>query len=344
MPNSAKVAVYGLGSIGQDLCGVLLDKEAFELRGAVDIDPDLVGEDIGSVIGRDPVGIEVTDSHEELHANEEIDASIVTTTSFFDGVKPVVEDCIRAGTDVISTSEELFFPTPEHESAAAEIDDLATEHGVTVVSGGMNPGFIFDVLPVSLSGVCIDVDHIKATRFANLSPYHTAQSRFGAGLPLEEYRNRLTSGEIQTHVGMEESLRMIESALGVEYDEITEFQEPIIASERRETPYIEIPEGTVAGINQKAYGIIDDVVFVSLEVTVEAVDVNEEVDAQDEIHISGTPDIDVAVEPPFRSVEGTVGHTINTVPRAMEAEPGYKNLKDLPLIGAVVGDFESITE
>jgi 4-hydroxy-tetrahydrodipicolinate reductase len=344
MAKSAKVAVYGLGSVGRDLCEVLLDKDAFELRGAVDINPEMVGEDVGTVVGRDAVGIEVTDSHDDLHAAEDIDVSLVTTTSFFEGVKPLVEECIRAGTDVVSTSEELFFPTPEHEEGAAEIDALAKEHGVTVVSGGMNPGLVFDVLPVTLSGVCIDVDHIKATRFANLSPYDTAQSRFGAGLPLEEYRTQLTNGEIQTHVGMEESLRMVESALGIEYDDIYELQEPIIASERRETPYIEIPAGTVAGIRQKAYGIIDDVAFVSIEVTVEAIDVNEETSHKDEIHISGTPDIDLAVEPSFQSIEGTIGRTINTVPRAMQADPGYKSLKDLPLIGATIGDFESLME
>lgn len=57
--NSVKMAVYGLEGISRDLCDILLNKEAFELRGAVDIDPDIIGEDVRTVIGRGSVRIEV---------------------------------------------------------------------------------------------------------------------------------------------------------------------------------------------------------------------------------------------------------------------------------------------
>lgn len=336
MSDTVSVAVYGLGSIGTHLSDVLIDKDGFELQGAVDIDPEIVGTELGEVLDREPVGITVTDDHEQLHSGHDIDVSLITTTSFFDEVRPLVEQCIQAGTDIVSTSEEMFFPTPDREDVAAELDSLAKEHGVTVVGTGMNPGFIFDSLPLLLSSVCTDVSHIQAERFANLSPYETAQSRFGAGLPLEEYRERLQNDEIQTHVGMEESLRGLEYGLGIVYDEIQEHQEPIIATEDRETPYIEIPAGTVAGIRQRAFGIIDDVVFASLEVTVEAIDNDVEKTGRDQLRISGTPEFEVTVDPSFKSVEGTTGRSINIIPQVLEANPGYKSVFDLPSPAAVV--------
>ena len=45
------------------------------------------------------------------------------------------------------------------------------ESGVTVLGTGINPGFIMDLLVITLTGACIDVDSIKAERINNLSPF-----------------------------------------------------------------------------------------------------------------------------------------------------------------------------
>lgn len=347
MSFNGNVAVYGLGTVGKVLCGEMLDRDGFNLSGVVDIDPDLVGQDIGHVLDREDSGIEITDDHDTLHDEHDVDLAFVTTTSFFEGVRPVIEDCIRAGCDIVSTSEELFYPRPEHRDAAGEIDDLAKEYGVTVVSQGVNPGFIFDYLPAVVSGLCLDIDHIHVQRCAIGEEYETARSRFGQGLPLREYRRRLSNGKIQTHAGMEESMVMLGDSLGVEFDEIKELQEPILAADDRETPYVEISKGTVAGLKQQAYGIIDDVAFVSLEVNVGILkpeDKGAPNELADNLRISGTPNLDLTFDPIIDSLSGTSARTINTVPVVVNADPGYTHLGELPPATAMVGGIDKFVD
>lgn len=347
MSFNGNVAVYGLGTVGEVLCEKMLDRDGFTLSGVVDINPDLVGQDIGHVLDREETGVTITDNHDALHEEHDIDVAFVTTTSFFESVRPVIEDCIRVECDIVSTSEELFYPRPEHRNAADEIDELAKEHGVTVVSQGVNPGFIFDYLPATISGLCHDIDHIHVQRCAIGEEYKTARSRFGQGLPLREYRKRLSNGDIQTHAGMEESMVMLGDSLGVEFDEIKELQEPVLAADDRETPYVEVPEGTVAGLKQQAYGIIDDVAFVSLEVYVGILkpeDKGAPDELEDNIRISGEPNLDVVFDPIIDSLPGTSAHTINMVPVVVNADPGYKHLGELPPATAMVGSVDEFVD
>ncbi|MBB1586595.1 MAG: dihydrodipicolinate reductase, partial [Propionibacterium sp.] len=54
-----RVAQWGLGAMGQGVAKVILAKEGLELVGAFDISPDLVGKDVGEVLGVAPAGVKV---------------------------------------------------------------------------------------------------------------------------------------------------------------------------------------------------------------------------------------------------------------------------------------------
>jgi 4-hydroxy-tetrahydrodipicolinate reductase len=323
--------VYGFGTAGRRLCSELLDDEGFDLRGVVDIDPDLTGRDVGAALGREVVNVEIS-SHDDVHAAEPADVSFVLTTSYLEEVLPVVKAAIRVGTNVVTTSEELFYPVPAYESEFDELDSLAREHGVSVLGQGMNPGFIMDLLPATVSGICIDVDYLRAVRTANLAPYDTARTRFGAGLPVAEYRDRLSKGEIQTHVGLEQSLHFLADAFELEFDDVVTIQRPIIADKPRQTPHVDIPAGTVAGIRQQAAAVIDGISRIDLELRVEAFDEDGDRAGQDGIYVDGTPNVDLTVEPSISSVESTIGHTINAASAVIDSPPGYRTLLDLPVI------------
>jgi 4-hydroxy-tetrahydrodipicolinate reductase len=146
---------------------------------------------------------------------------------------------------------------------------------------------------------------------------------------------------------MEESMLMLGDSLGVEFDEIEELQEPVLASDYRETPYVEIEEGTVAGLKQQAYGIIDDVAFVSMEVYVGIIkpeDKGAPDKLADNLRISGEPNLDVTFDPIIDSLPGTAARTINTVPVVINADPGYKHLGELPPSTAMVGGIDEFVE
>ncbi|MCG4587150.1 NADP-binding protein, partial [Anaerosalibacter bizertensis] len=112
-------------------------------------------------------------------------------------------------------AEEMAYPQAQEPELAAKLNEIARENGVTILGTGINPGLIMDLLVVALTGACIDVDHIKAERVNNLSPFGPAvMSEQGVGITEEEFNSRVKDGSLAGHVGFPESVNMISDALG----------------------------------------------------------------------------------------------------------------------------------
>ena len=54
---NVKVVSFGIGVIGRRLAEHLLSKRDVEIVGAIDIDPNKVGKDLGEVLGRKKLGV-----------------------------------------------------------------------------------------------------------------------------------------------------------------------------------------------------------------------------------------------------------------------------------------------
>ena len=85
--NEIKVLLYGLGDMGRRIAKAVLQKDGFEIVGAVDIFEGIVGKDLGEVLdlGK-PVGVIVTDDVESLLLGIEANIAIITTTSYLKDV------------------------------------------------------------------------------------------------------------------------------------------------------------------------------------------------------------------------------------------------------------------
>ena len=109
-----------------------------------------------------------------------------------------MEKCLKAGTNVVSTSEELAFPHRKEPRMSAQLDRLAKANSVTVLATGVNPGFLMDTWPLLMTGVCQQVKHIKAVRVQDASPRRGPfQKKIGAGCTLEEFKDRVAKGTLR---------------------------------------------------------------------------------------------------------------------------------------------------
>jgi hypothetical protein len=146
----------GCGPIGQQVVAILAERSGFELVGAIDIDPEKEGQDLGLLSGTRQLGVEISSDPQSILA---LDAEIVilTTSSALTALQPQLELCIKAGKSVISTCEELAFPFDTQPDLADSIDRLAKDHQVAVLGTGVNPGFLMDALAVFLTSVCRSV-------------------------------------------------------------------------------------------------------------------------------------------------------------------------------------------
>ncbi len=338
MENEVSVVLFGLGPMGKLIAHGLLEKKGLRIVGAVDISKDIVGKDLAEVLelpGK--FGVEVTDDAETLLSNLSPDIAVLATSSFVKSIYPQIETCLKAGVNVISTCEELTFPYYRNPQLSREIDWLAKKNGVTVLGTGINPGYLMDSLPIVITGACNKVDSIKVTRMMDSSkrriPY---QKKIGTGLTPKEFRKLIDEKKITGHVGLEESISMIASALGWELDEIKTLPpEPVISEKETKTPYTTVKPGNAAGLKSVSHGIRNGKPVITLEFISHA-GVTEEYDS---ITVEGTPRVEQKIIGGVNGDAGTVDVIVNMIPKVLTVEPGLVTMKDLPLPSATTEDF-----
>lgn len=323
------VIIYGCGVMGKRVAQALAVKRSLDVVGAVDIDPDLVGKDLGELF--DPsqeTGITIEKEAEDLFSRVEAQAVVLTTTSHLTSVFPQVEQCVKAGLNVISTCEELSYPWKRDPELARKIDDLAREKGVSVTGTGINPGFLMDTLPLIMTAPCLDVKSVKVIRMMDSSKRRLPfQQKIGTGLTQREFQQKMEEKMITGHVGLLESIHMIASGLGWDLDEAVELPpEPMIDEKETQTAVGIVQPGDVIGLTSLAYGRKRGQDVISLEFTAHA-GVDEEFD---EIQITGEPNIRQKIMGGVHGDIGTVAVTINSIPRVVAVPPGLVLMKDLP--------------
>src|SRR5881394_3836920 len=226
------VAQYGIGPIGAEIARLLLTKPWIKLVAAIDIDPNKSGKDVGDVIGHgSPVGVKVT-----RDLNVKCDVVCHSTGSRLGDVKGQLVDLLSRGAHVVSTCEELSFPldVPIRE----ELQQVARAHNVTLLGTGVNPGFVMDKLPLTVTSVCQSIESVQIIRIQNASTRREPlQRKVGAGMTVAEFRSAVAAGKIK-HMGLRESLMMVANGLGVELESVTDEKiDPIVADREITTQY-----------------------------------------------------------------------------------------------------------
>ncbi len=322
--------LYGAGVIGCRIANFLLDKEGIKIVGVVDIAKDKVGKDLGEILGIEKrIGVSVTDDADTLFSKVKADIVVHTTTSYLKDTYPQIAGCIKAGLNVVSTCESLSWPYLTEPDLAKKLDDLAKEHGVSILGTGINPGYLMDTLPITLSGACQEVRKIEVTRMMDSGKRRIPfQKKIGTGLSPEEFRKRIDEGIITGHVGLVESIAMVAAALAWELDEIKELPpEAVIAEEEITTPYTTVKPGNAAGLKSVAYGAKGGEKLITLNFIANAA-VKEEYDS---VTIDGVPPINEKIIGGVHGDYGTIAVTTNMIPKVINAPPGLYTMKDLPV-------------
>jgi 4-hydroxy-tetrahydrodipicolinate reductase len=326
MSDNIRVIQYGLGPIGSAVARHVVERARLELVAGVDIDPAKVGQDVGEVIGLDrSLGFTVAESLAATGA--EADVVLHTTSSYFDLFKGQIIEILEAGLDIVSTAEELSFPWLANAERAAEVDALARRVGKTVLSTGVNPGFLMDSLPLNLTAICQRVDRIEVTRVINASTRRGPfQAKIGSGLSVEAFEAKMAAGRMG-HVGLPESMDMVFDTLGVRLAGYESDVEPVVAEETVKTDFFEVAPGQVRGLKQVARGYSDAGEFMTLTF-IAALDAG---DDGDTISISGVPDLVVRLKGTNGDL-ATVAIAVNAIRRVSEAAPGLVTMRDLPIV------------
>ncbi len=328
---NVKVVSYGVGVIGRRLASHLLTKDGVEIVGAVDINPQIVGKDLGEVLGDDNLGVVISDDGDKVLSMTKPDIVCHTTMSHLKQTFSQFEQILSHGVNCVSTCEELSYPYDTEEGAeyAEKLDKLAKENGCTLLGTGINPGFLMDTLPIVLTGPCTRVEDIYITRQMDASTRRIPfQKKIGAGLTVEEFKKKIEHHEITGHVGLEQSIKMISDALGWELDEIkVEPVEPVVLDHDAASDAIKVPKGNNAGSKQMAYGIKGGKAVITMDFKA-YIGAPEEFDS---VVVKGEPPINEKISPCVHGDYGTIAMTSNMIPHVINSVSGFKTMKDLPL-------------
>ncbi len=332
MVTKARVVEYGCGPIGCSVVRLACQRPDIEVVGAIDINEKLVGCDLGEVSNFNrKLGVSISDQADVVLSETKPDLVFLTTSSSLKRIYPQLEHCVKAGANVVSTCEELPYPYRKDPTTSAEVDRMAKANNVTVLATGVNPGFVMDVWPLFMTGVCQQVRQIKVKRVQDASPRRGPfQKKIGAGCTRGEFDERVASGTLR-HVGLAESVAMIASGLGWELDDIAENIEPIIAKAQVKTDFVTVAPGQVAGVRQVGRGVRkgEDLIILEFEASVGAPE------SYDAVYITGIPDMEVVIKGGTHGDIATAAMVVNSVHRVMEAPPGLITMKDLPVVSAL---------
>ncbi len=332
MVTKVRAVQYGCGPIGCSVVRFASQRPDIELVGAIDIDKNLVGRDLGEVAGLSKkLGVVISDQADGVLSQTKPDVVFLTTASSLKVIYPQLEGCLTAGVNVVSSCEELSYPYRKAPQLSAEIDRIAKANNVTVLATGINPGFLMDAWPLFMTGVCQQVEQIKVVRIQNASPRRGPfQKKIGAGCTLEEFKERVDAGTLR-HVGLAESIAMIASGLGWELDQIAESIEPIIAKTQVKTDFVTVEPGQAAGVRQVGRGIRagKDLIILEFEASVGAPQ------SYDAVYITGTPNMEVIIKGGTHGDIATIAMVVNSIHRVIDAPPGLITMKDLPVVLAL---------
>lgn len=322
-----KVIHYGLGPIGISTAKLALNKSNLEIVGAVDISKEMFGKDLGNVLklGKN-LGISVANTLALVLEKTDADIVIHSTHSRLNKIFPQLKEIIEVGLNVVSSAEELLFPLASNIEFAKKINSMAEKNGVTVLSTGVNPGFVMDALPIFLTGVCHEVKEIHVRRIVDArTRRYPLQKKIGAGMAPDVFREKIKQKALG-HVGLLESLYLIANRLHISLDEVIESIEPIIAEKPVKTDYFSLKQGDVAGIKHSAEAIKagHKVITLDLRMYVGADD------PHDAVFIKGIPDVNLRIDGGIPGDQATAAILVNSIPSVIEAKPGLITVKDIP--------------
>src|SRR3954468_690064 len=250
-----RVLHFGLGPIGAAVVKQVAARRGFKIVGAVDIDPAKVGRDLGEVAGAGrALRIKVTSDARKTIKATKPDVIVLCTLSSLKKVLPQMEEILKLKIPIVSTTEELAYPTGANMKYPRAIHEMAKKAKVAVLGTGVNPGFTMDALPITLTGVCEQVDAIRVDRIQDARVRRLPfQQKIGAGLTREQFQKKVDDGSVR-HVGLAESVSMIADAMGWKLDKITDEIEPKMATSTVSSEYLAVDAGYVCGLVQDGIG------------------------------------------------------------------------------------------
>jgi hypothetical protein len=235
-----RVIQWATGGVGRAAIEGVLDHPDLELAGAWVHSPDKEGVDLGTMVGRPPIGVTAAGDVASLLAT---DADCVVYSPFM--ADPTVVTAILGSGKNLVTPLGWFYPPSEERR---RFDQVAKDAGVTLHGTGIHPGGITERFPLMVSALSGSITHVRAEEFSDIRTYgapDVVRDWMLFGKTPEEARASIMVDALGT--GFRQSIYMVADELGFDLDpELRTTHRMAVATAPIDSPIGPIQPGTVA--------------------------------------------------------------------------------------------------
>ncbi len=346
MERKVKVVQFGTGKMAKYTMRYVLEKGG-EVVGAIDINPKVIGQDIGTIMGKEDLGIKVTSLEDAENMLKEVkpDVAIVETMSLLKDLEEPLMLCAKLGINAITTCEEAFYSWNSNPNLTKKIDELAKNTGCTITGTGYQDIY-WGQLITSIAGSTQKITKIKGSSSYNVEDYGIALAQaHGAGLTLKEFDEQVASVD---KISNEERQKMIESGeylpsymwntngwlcdkLGLTVKSQTQVTVPTTHTEdiSSETLNATVKAGDATGMS--AVVTTETVEGITIESECIGKVYSKDDYDKNEWTVYGEPNTTITVARPS-TVELTCASVVNRIPDVINSKPGFiptSQLEDL---------------
>lgn len=257
MSDPLRVIHCGTGLAGAQALRAIILQDGLELAGLLVNSEANVGKDAASFARLPDCGVLSTRDVDALVAT---DADAVIYMLLVPNIDHICK-FLASGKDVITTAG-FFYPRFNNSEVERRLDEACKEGKSSFYSTGLNPGVVDEILPLSLSRLCMSWEQVYIAEYAWLGKYPSQAMLFdmmGFGKTLED----VEAGAVKDMPLMTElfsgSCAGLGHELGVEIDDVTETRSFVLAERDLEIKAGTIKTGTIAGQRWRWAGLSNGV-------------------------------------------------------------------------------------
>lgn len=340
-----RIAQYGCGKMAKYTMRYVYEKGG-EIVAAFDVNPEIIGKDIGEIMGGPAKGVKVRDAAETdaVLASLKPDVCIITTMSLMRDIRDALLVCAKNGVNAITTNEEAIFPMNSSPSLTREVDALAKKTGCTISGSGYQDVFWGNLI-ATLAGAMHKINTIRGSSSYNVEDYGIALAKaHGTGLNLADFEKEIAAAD---NISPAERQKLIDQGeflpsymwnvngwlaerLGLTVKSQVQKCVPQTYDKElhSETLGMTIPAGHATGMSAVVTTETEEGVTLETE-CVGKVYAPEEFDRNDWT-LYGEPDTQVVINRPA-TVELTCATIVNRIPDLINAAPGYVTTDLMPV-------------
>ena len=335
--NKIKVVQIGTGKMSVYTMRYCFEKGA-DVIGAFDINPNVIGKDIGDIANISKKGVLVEDINILETRLKELkpDVAIVMTMSLLNDVYDSLLTCAKCGVNAITTCEEAFDSYNSNPVKTEEINRLAVENNCTITGSGYQDIYWGELISAIASSTH-KITKIKGSSSYNVEDYGIALAKaHGAGLTLDAFDKEVAMVDKISDIEREKIINngqylpsymwnvngWLSQKLGLTVKRQSQVTIPTTYKENifSTTLNMNIPSGNATGMSAIVTTETEEGIIIESE-CIGKVYSKEDYD-KNEWTIYGEPETTITVARPA-TVELTCATIVNRLPDVINAKPGF---------------------